>query len=199
MKRILNTLFTLCLAVTMTAQTAVSVLDDVAARFKKDGDVEIDFTIKNDNVPSAGKIKLSGEKFCLELDGMVVWFDGETMWTYVADNQEVNVTNPSATEVAKMNPYAFVTMYRNGYEVGYGKSTSDYYEINLAANDASKSIKNINLRISKTAKRLQYVALTSAHGTSEVQVSSYNSVKHSPSAFVFDKNKYKDVEVIDLR
>ncbi len=199
MKRIINTLFSLCLAVTMTAQTAVSVLDDVAAQFKKDGDVEIGFTIKTNNVPSAGNVKLSGDKFNLSLDGMVVWFDGETMWTYVADNQEVNITNPSATEVAKMNPYAFVTMYKNGYKVEFGKSTSAYYDINLTADDASKSITKINLKIAKATKRLQYVALTSAQGTSEVQVSSYKSVKHPSSAFVFDRKKYKSVEIIDLR
>ncbi len=183
----------------MTAQTAVSVLDDVSAQFKKDGDVEIGFTIKNDNAPSAGNIKISGQKFCLSLDGMVVWFNGETMWTYVAQNQEVNVTNPSASEVARMNPYAFVSIYKNGYTAAFGKSTANYYEINLTADDAAKSIKAIKLRVSKANKRLQYVALVSAHGTSEVQVQSYRTTSHSPSTFEFNKSHYKGVEVIDLR
>ncbi len=199
MKRFINTLFLLCLAVAMTAQTAVSVLDDVAAQFKQDGDVEIGFTIKNDNAPSAGNIKISGQKFCLSLDGMVVWFNGETMWTYVANNQEVNVTNPSASEVARMNPYSFVSIYKNGYIAAFGKSSADYHEINLTADEASKSIRSIKLRISKDKKRLQYVALTSAHGTSEVKVLSYNNTKLAPSTFEFDKTKYNGVEVIDLR
>ncbi len=199
MSRIINTLFLLLFSLAMQAQTAMEVLDGVADKFRKDGDVEIGFTLNPSSAPEAGLIKLAGEKFNLAVDGMVVWFDGTTMWTYVAENKEVNVTTPTATEVARMNPYAFVTMYKTGYKVAFGKSTSAYYDINLTTSDKGKNISRINLRVSKSNKQLQYVALHSESGVMEIKVNSYEAKRLPASTFTFDKTKYKDAEVIDLR
>ncbi len=199
MKRFVNILFFLLLSNFMWGQTAMDVLDGVADKFRKDGDVEIGFTLNPTATPAAGVIKLAGEKFNLAVDGMVVWFDGVTMWTYVAENQEVNVTTPTATEVARMNPYAFVSMYKTGYKVAFGKSAAAYYDINLTTSDEGKNISRIHLRVSKSNQQLQYVALHSESGVMEIKVNSYEVKRFPVSTFTFDKTKYRDAEVIDLR
>ena len=70
------------------AQTATDILDQSAAALKAAGDARIDFTANMDGSSGKGYIKLQGKKFVLNLGGMITWFDGKTMWSYVVKNEE---------------------------------------------------------------------------------------------------------------
>ena len=203
MKTILNKLITvLCLLfVSQSAfsQSAVGVLDKVAEKFKSGGDVVIGFTVNSKDASSDGTIKLSGQKFHIALTGMNIWFNGKTMWSYVEENMEVNVTNPTPAEVAKLNPYSFVTLYKSGYKTKFDKSTSVYHDIILTAVNNDKDFKNINVRINKSNMQLMYVKMQTENGSVEIKVNSYKSAKFKPDTFVFNKKKYPGVDIIDLR
>jgi outer membrane lipoprotein-sorting protein len=181
----------------MSAQTPMTVLDAVAADYNKRGDVEIVFTL---NSLSKGAIKLSGQKFNITVDGMIMWFNGTTLWTYVEENQEVNVTNPTDAEIAKINPYAFVSMYKSGYRAEFDKTETGLHHVVLKSTDAKKSFKQINLRISKTDNKLMSVVLTTRKDTLLViDIDSYKYMKFDDSKFVFNAKDYPGVDVIDLR
>lgn len=204
MKTLINRLLTIfCLLFVMQSafsQSAVAVLDKVAEKFKNGGDVLVGFSLNSREVPSSsGTIKLSGQKFYIELQGMKIWFNGKTMWSYVEDNMEVNVTNPTPAEVAKLNPYAFVTLYKSGYKTKFGKSTSKYYDIILSALSKDKDFKSINVRVGKSNHQLMYVKMQAEGSEVEIHVNSYKQAKFKPDTFVFDKKKYPEVDIIDLR
>ncbi len=187
----------LLMSLTVNAQTPMSVLDAVAADYKKKGDTEIAFTL---NSSSKGTIKLSGQKFNISLVDMTMWFNGETLWTYVKENQEVNVTNPTDAEIAKINPYAFVSMYRKGYKAEFGKVETGVHHIVLKSTDDKKTFQQIDLRILKASNTLKSVVLTTRRGTTlNIVVDSYKYIKFADSTFVFDAKKYPGVDVIDLR
>lgn len=185
------------MSLTVNAQTPMSVLDAVAADYKKKGDTEIAFTL---NSSSKGTIKLSGQKFNISLVDMTMWFNGETLWTYVKENQEVNVTNPTDAEIAKINPYAFVSMYKKGYKAEFGKVETGVHHIVLKSTDDKKTFQQIDLRILKASNTLKSVVLTTRRGTTlNIVVDSYKYIKFADSTFVFDAKKYPGVDVIDLR
>lgn len=187
----------LLISLSLSAQTPMSVLDAVASNYNKKGDTEIVFTL---NSSSKGTIKLSGQKFNISLVDMTMWFNGSTLWTYVKDNQEVNVTNPTDAEIAKINPYAFVSMYKKGYKAEFGKAETSVHHIVLKSTDKKKSFQQIDLRILKASNTLKSVLLTTGKGTMlDIVVDSYKYVKFADSTFVFDSKKYPDVDVIDLR
>lgn len=187
----------LLMSLTVNAQTPMSVLDAVAADYKKKGDTEIAFTL---NSSSKGTIKLSGQKFNISLVDMTMWFNGETLWTYVKENQEVNVTNPTDAEIAKINPYAFVSMYKKGYKAEFGKVETGVHHIVLKSADDKKTFQQIDLRILKASNTLKSVVLTTRRGTTlNIVVDSYKYIKFADSTFVFDAKKYPGVDVIDLR
>lgn len=187
----------LLMSLTVNAQTPMSVLDAVAADYKKKGDTEIAFTL---NSSSKGTIKLSGQKFNISLVDMTMWFNGETLWTYVKENQEVNVTNPTDAEIAKINPYAFVSMYKKGYKAEFGKVETGVHHIVLKSTDDKKTFQQIDLRILKASNTLKSVVLTTRRGTTlNIVVDSYKYIKFADSTFVFDAKKYPGVDVIDLR
>ena len=183
------------------AQSATSVLDKTAEKFKAAGGVKASFTMDAGAGPSSGIIKLQGNKFTIDIGGTyVVWFDGKDMWSYLKDNDEVNITNPTKSEIAKMNPYAFVDLYKKGYEVKMGKSTAKYYEVILKAKDKSSSLQNVKRHINKVNYQPIMIDMSSPKTANKIKINSYQTnLNFDPSTFVFNKKAYPSVEVIDLR
>ena len=200
-KRCLAFCITLIVAQTLMAQSATSILDKTAAKFKAAGGVKASFTMDAGSGPSSGTIKLQGNKFTIDIGGeYVVWFDGKDMWSYLKNNDEVNITNPTPSEIAKMNPYAFVNLYKKGYDVKMGKSTAKYYEVTLKAKDKSSSLQNVVLHINKVNYQPIMIDMSSPKTANLIKISSYQTnLNFDPSTFVFNKKKYPSAEVIDLR
>lgn len=189
-------LFTVTEAV--AADDAVKVLDKASAAFTKAGNVKIGFTATVNGSAASGNICLSGKKFYLNAGGVITWFDGKTLWNYVVNNEEVNVSYPSAKEVARMNPYSFLSLYKKGYKCTMGKSTASEYEVILSGQKSSEFTRVV-VRLSKKSYQPTYIKMESKTSM-EIKVSSYQTnQKFAASTFTFDKKKYPNVEVIDLR
>lgn len=203
MKQLYMFLVLFCLGIGQTqAQSAMSVLEKAAANFRKAGGVKIGYTYQVGDENGAGQIQLKGRKFVNHMDGQTIWFDGKTMWTYVPDNEEVNVTTPTQKELAKMNPYAFLSLYKKGYKATLrGKDSKQYYAVELTATDAKRSPKSILVHVNRTDYRLQYARLSLSSGeTLTVKVSSYAAKQTwTDSHFTFPKKSYPKAEIIDLR
>lgn len=182
------------------AENATKILDKTSETYKKSGDVKIGFTIEVGGQSSVGTIKLSGQKFCVTTGGNVAWFDGKTMWHYVKDNEEVNVTNPSEKEITKINPYAFLNIYKKGYKCKVIKTTDKEYYVTLSGKKGS-AYKTIEVHINKTSYQPTYVKMETAKRTTTVKVNSYlKNQKFDASEFTFaKKGEYKGAEIVDLR
>lgn len=180
------------------AQDAKKILDKAASAFTKSGNVKIGFSAVANGEKAGGSICISGKKFQLNTGDFICWFDGKTMWNYVVVNDEVNVSNPSAKEVARMNPYSFLSLYKKGYTCSMGKSTSYEYEVILKGQKSSE-FSRVTVRLSKKNYQPTYIK-TEAKTTLEIKVNSYaGNQKFAVSTFTFNEKKYPNVEVIDLR
>lgn len=195
-------------AASLSAQSqsaATKVLNEAAATFRKDGGVRVGYSYTMSNESGSGKIDLKGRKFLNRLDGQTVWFDGKTLWTYVHVNEEVNVTTPTQKELSKMNPYTFLSLYKKGYKAvlngKHGKSTKQYYAIELTATDSKRSPSYVLLHIDRTNHHLRYARLMLATGQNLViTINSYTAnQKFADSHFVYSAKSHPGVEVIDLR
>ena len=200
MRRIFLIWTALLVAVLLHAQNATSVLDKSAATLRAAGNVKIGFTLEVDGGASAGYIKLQRQKFVVNVGGSITWFDGKTMWTYVKANEEVNVTNPSADAVAKMNPYAFLSFYKKGYTVKMGKGTAKEHEVLLTGKSGSPYT-NVVVRINKSTQYPTFIKMTSSKGAvTTIRCNSFlTNQKYKDSTFQFNKKNYPDAEIVDLR
>ena len=200
MRRIFLIWTALLVAVMLHAQNATSVLDKSAATLRAAGNVKIGFTLEVDGGASAGYIKLQRQKFVVNVGGSITWFDGKTMWTYVKANEEVNVTNPSADVVAKMNPYAFLSFYKKGYTVKMGKGTAKEHEVLLTGKSGSPYT-NVVVRINKSTQYPTFIKMTSSKGAvTTIRCNSFlKNQKYKDSTFQFNKKNYPDAEIVDLR
>lgn len=182
------------------AWDAKSVLDKATSEFRKCPSVNVTFEVAIGDDTDTGTILLQGSKFYTQLSNTTTWFDGKTMWSYVKDNEEVNVTEPKSAQLAKMNPYAFIDMYKKGYDVSFGVNTKAYYEVVLTSTNSKNSIQKAIVRIDRFSYQPKYIMMGGSKAEIEIKVTSYKKgKKQADSTFRFNKSKYPNAEIIDLR
>lgn len=213
--RILNLYLLLFLFATLpvngqTDKQAKNVLDKTSAAFTQAKGIKAVFSIRNtskngDNAGSGeGTILLKGERFFLETEGTLTWFDGKTQWSYLTSSEEVNISNPTPEELQTINPYALLDMYRFGYNYKYNgikaKKGKQGYEVVLTPLDKKQDVRSITLFVSKSYQPLSIVIEQKDKAKSEITVMSYQTNQTlSDNTFRFDRTKYPEAEIIDLR
>lgn len=191
----------LSLALSVFAQKdkqAREVLDKTADALKQAEGVRATF-----GGTSQGTLLLKGERFYLSSGGIQSWFDGKTQWSYLEDSEEVNVSNPTPEELQTINPYALLSIYKNGYNYKYAgvksRNGKQGYEVILTP-EKKQDIASITLFVSKTYQPVYIKVEQSNKSVNEIMVNSYHT--HQPldnATFTFDKKKFPNAEVIDLR
>ena len=202
MKKILLFMFSVLSVVSVwAADDATKILDKAASTFKAAGGVTISYTYDLNGDKGKGTIKMHGKKFVNTFADHVIWFNGKTLWTLVKENEEVNVTTPTPKELAGINPYSFLNMYKSGYKASMGKSTATYYEVILKAISPSTSMKSVVVHILKKNYQPCYVKLATVDGIeNKISVTKYiTKQSFSADTFAFNPKKYPNVDVVDLR
>lgn len=177
---------------------ARQILDRTASALQQAGGIRATFEGSNN-----GTLLMKGEKFFLDCAGISIWFDGKTQWSYVSDNEEVTVSIPTPEELQGINPYALIQSYKNGYNYQYkGKHTQNGiigHEVKLIP-EHEQSLKSITLFV--TEKYLPiYIKVEQDNGMAdEIIITSCQTNQNlNDNVFVFDKKKYPNAEIIDMR
>lgn len=181
------------------AQTAKSVLDKAAAQLSR-GAVTVHFSAKGAMGNQSGTLVTQGNKFVLTSPKVRIWFDGKNEWALTQGSGEVNVTNPSAAEIASMNPMNFVNMYKRGYNASLSEKGNSY-EVHLTATNARSGIKEAYVTLSKSTHLPQNVRVRTGNSSwTSVTVSGLEVGKKKADAFFrFNAKDFPKVEVVDLR
>ena len=177
---------------------ARQILDRTASALQQAGGIQATFEGSNN-----GTLLMKGEKFFLDCAGISSWFDGKTQWSYVSDNEEVTVSIPTPEELQGINPYALIQSYKNGYNYQYkGKHTQNGiigHEVKLIP-EHEQSLKSITLFV--TEKYLPiYIKVEQDNGMADeiIITTCQTNQKLNDNVFVFDKKKYPNAEIIDMR
>jgi outer membrane lipoprotein-sorting protein len=152
---------------------------------------------------SEGTFTLKGNKFVLELEEMKAWFDGKTQWSYVLQNNEVSITEPTEKELAETNPMAILSGFKTKCLIRFSakiKSDQNYF-IEMIPRDKKNDITKIDVQVNKTNRNLFSIKLTNRNGSiSTLTLTDFQKgLNVSDHLFVFNANKYKGVVVNDLR
>jgi len=151
-----------------------------------------------------GEIKVKGQKFTVNLGSQVIFNDGKTVWTYLKDENEVNVSDYKEDDDA-LSPTKIYSMYKSGYKylhVGVEKINKVSFDmIELVPENKNKPYFKIKLWISKKDKSISKWRIFEKNGNRyNYLVSNFiPNLKFEDVNFVFDKAKYEGVEVVDLR
>ena len=212
MKKYIVTCILILLVIPVFSQQkeAKDILDKVSYSIQNSGSVRFGFDIdvldQSQLVGNyQGNINLKGNKFVLETEEVTTWFDGETQWTYNKDNNEVNISNPTEEEIQSINPYALLSIYKNGYSYKLG-NTKNFQgnavtEIQLKSVNDTQDLDALNIYVNSKNYQLVYLEAKLKDGThNKITIKDYkNGLNYPDKDFIFDKAKYPNIEVIDLR
>lgn len=198
MKRLCLLLITILLSTVTFAQTAKSVLDKAAANITVKTGVQANFKMTGCMGNTSGTIAVKGKKFHATTPQAIVWFDGKTQWTYMKNNDEVNVTTPTEAQLQTINPYNFINLYKNGYDYTLNKSGKDYV-VHLTALSKDKKIRELFVTINKTSYHPTQVKLLQGTKWTIFDIKDLKKQNIPDSQFRFNAKDFPHAEVIDLR
>ena len=212
MRNYILILFTFALSQPLFSQgnNAKDVLDKTSEAFRGAGGVKAEFTIQVFNgeqsvAATKGIIQLKNNKFVLETEEAIVWFDGETQWSYLIEPDEVNISNPTEDELQSINPYALLSIYQKGFTPRLGSLKSfqskPIDEVILTAGNKQQDISQLILYVTKNTRQPLFIRVDMRDGTrNEIVITAYRTgLAYTDSTFMFDRKKYPDAEIIDLR
>lgn len=180
------------------ASQARSILDKAASVIGRKGGATANFSISGKYGNSSGTIAIKGNKFRATTPDAIVWYDGKTEWTYIKKNEEVNVSTPTEAQQQAMNPYKFITIYKNGFNLSMTSTASDH-NIHLVAQNQSRTIKEMYIIVDKRTNLPKQVKMRQQNGWSTINISNFKAVNQSDATFRFNSMDFPHAEVIDLR
>ena len=198
MKRLCFLITTVLLCTTTFAQTAKSVLDKAAANISVKSGVQASFKMSGSMGTTSGTIAVKGKKFHATTPQAIVWFDGKTQWTYMKNNDEVNVTTPTETQLQAINPYNFINLYKNGYTATLNKSGKDYV-VHLTASSKDKKIREMFISVNKSSYHPTQVKLLQGTKWTIFDITDLKKQNIPDTQFRFNAKDFPQAEVIDLR
>ena len=158
--------------------------------------------MENTSDTVSGSIILSRDKYKLELPDNVVWFNGEISWNYLPVEKEVTITKPDRNDNSfQSRPSAIFSLYKTGYKNRLIEERAESYIIDLYPEEIRSDFVRVRLTIGKSSLDLKSLEYKNKDGIIiTLDVREYN-LKQKPerSTFTFNPEKYKGVEIIDMR
>ena len=189
---------------------AGKILDQMSAKYQALKAFQATFTQTLEN-PGAkvkqnlnGDIVVSGQKFRLKISGQEVINDGKTTWTYLKNENEVNISD-SDPDTQEMSPSQIYTMYKKGYKYAYIQQLQEGGEaldvIELSPENRQNDVFKVRLKIRKKDTSVKSWQMFKKNGNQYTFL--IKNFKPNPptdaGTFAFDKAKFKGVKVVDLR
>lgn len=187
---------------------AVTILDNFSSAVLSAPSVSMKFImITDDQVEKtrdtiAGSIILSKDSYKLELPDNIIWYNGETSWSYLPAEKEVTITRPDKNDDSfEVHPSSIFTMYKKGYKCRLLEERKDSYLIDLYPEEINNELIRVRLTIRKPSLDLTGLEYKRRDGiTITLTVKDFNLKQVTdPGMFRFIPEKFKDVEVIDMR
>jgi len=157
------------------------------------------------NQSKTGSFSMKGTKYRISLQGQEIICDGKTIWTYVKDNNEVQISNYNPNEQTISPAKLFTNFYDKEYKYKYvgakkvGSKNMDVIE--LVPTAGNKQFSKVELMVDQASSTISGGSITEKNGNHYT----YTISNFTPNAniadnqFTFDTKAYKGVEVVDLR
>ncbi len=190
---------------------AKTILDNVTKKVNSFKSMKANFSL---NLTSAnGKTKQSksgtflmkGSKYRINIQGQEIICDNKTVWTYIKENNEVQINNYNPNEQT-ISPTKLITnFYDKEYKYKYmgtkksGGKNCDAIE--LTPINTSKQFSKVEILVDKASGTIAGGSITEKNGNNYTYTIS-NFVSNAPvedKLFSFDPKAYKGIEIVDLR
>ncbi|MGI6223336.1 MAG: LolA-like putative outer membrane lipoprotein chaperone [Prevotella sp.] len=195
-------LFSFCFLISVASfaqneKQARKVLDKASAIISNRSGAKANFAVYSNKVKTTGSIAIKGNKFQVTTPQAIVWYNGKTQWSYMKQNNEVNISNPNQSQRAQMNPYVFVNCYKKGYKMNM-KDVGNSKEIHLTAT-SKNSIPQMYIIVDDRTGVPSHVKMKINGSWTTIVISNFKKANLSDSYFNFNAKEFPHAELIDLR
>ena len=191
------------------ADKAEALLDKAVSAIKADAGVQMNFTIRmsdssgEEMFDEKGVLKMDGDKFTLLTDAMKLWCDGTAQWSYLAQNNEIYISEPNADDARAFSPVHLMELYKHGYRcvVDEKLATATEDAVTMTAIARGNDIKKVTVLLNKKSKQpARLVVLYDNGTTASIKVDSYKGkCKFSAKEFRCREKNFPGAEVVDMR
>lgn len=196
---LLNMLLLFCMGVfAQNSQQAMKVLNKTAAVVGRKGGAQADFTVSGKKTGTqTGTIAIKGNMFQARTKKAIIWYNGKTQWSYLKMTNEVNISTPNEAKRMSMNPYTFISMYKNGYNLSMTTKGGNYV-VHMVAQNQKRSVPEAYITISKSYKP-SVVRMRQGNDWTTIYVNNFVAKNQPNSKFTFNAKDFPKADVIDLR
>ncbi len=181
------------------ATEARKVLDKTASVVSNKGGAQANFTLSGRKSSAiSGTIAIKGSKFNARTKEAIVWYDGKTQWSWLKSTNEVNISTPTEAQRMKMNPYTFITMYKQGYNLSMSTQGKNYV-VHMVAQNKQRTVQEVYLTISKQSYVPSQIKMREGQKWTTIDISNFKTANLSNSTFTFNAKDFPKAEIIDLR
>ncbi|AUP77531.1 LolA family protein [Flavivirga eckloniae] len=210
MRRIITYLFIACAFNGIAQNKAKTLLNEVSQKVKSYENISIDFkytlenTSENIKQETRGDVIMKGEKYKLNILGVIRLFNGKTLYTISPEDEEVTISSESNSEEDAITPSKMLSFYEDGYmyalDIEQNIKGRKIQYIKLTPIDSNSEIKYILLGIDSQTKHVYNLIQLGKNGTkTTLTVNSFKTNEPlSKSLFTFDANKYTDYYINKL-
>jgi outer membrane lipoprotein-sorting protein len=151
----------------------------------------------NTSEETNGEVYINGEKYRMELDGNIIIYDGQKLYTVNNTDEEVKISSVDE-EDNTISPSKMLTFFEEGYnykwDIEQNQKGRIIQYIKLIPIDTNADYKNVLLGTDKYTKNISNVIYTMNNGTrTEIKIYSFKTDQPlSENLFKFDKSKYLD-------
>ncbi len=188
-----------------------AILDELMAKARTWNSFEADFSSRLQStrdkldVQQQGQMKVKGNRFRLQLDKNTIINDGNTMYTYSKESNEVTLSDPSEMD-QELDPSKLFTQYEKGFKSQFVEErTENGTTVQVVKlfplEPAKKPYHTVVLTVDKAKKEPRKIEVLYKDGN-HVTYTLDRFVANPELAdglFAFDKSKYPGVEVNDMR
>ncbi|MBS1771596.1 MAG: outer membrane lipoprotein carrier protein LolA [Bacteroidetes bacterium] len=151
-----------------------------------------------------GTFYMKGPKYKIEISGQEIICDNKTVWTYMKETKEVQVSNFNPNEQTISPTKLFTNFYDKEYAYKYiGERTMSGKKcdiIELVPTNKSKQFTKVELAVDKTSTIVGGNIWEKNGNSYQYEVSGFTpNANLADDMFSFDTKKHPGVEVVDLR
>lgn len=196
-----------------TAAQTATILDRVSAQYNSYKTIQTDFTFRyfrNDQDQTGqseqGMLLLdqTDGKYRISTATQELISDGKSQWAVLKEADEVQITEVGAQE-GSITPFNIFSFFKEGFtqkELGDVKEGSlQLAVIELTPTDTRRNYSKIQVRVIKSSNQLHDVTIYDKN-KSRYSYSIQNLKANpalAPEKFIFDKNEFPGMEIVDLR
>ncbi|MCQ2321042.1 MAG: outer membrane lipoprotein carrier protein LolA [Bacteroidales bacterium] len=188
-------------AQTMANQLVKNTIDNINKH--KNVEFVFDYDMSNETIAvtesASGTAYMQGEAYKMEIEGQQIISDGKTLWTYLIDDEEVMVSNPTDDDNI-ITPIKMLTTYDKDYTIKYGKSNEKGIKVVEMSNPKGEFSK-VTLKINEAKLEIVSATISNRSGdafTIRIKKTVFDQDLDA-KFFTFDEKAHPKVDVIDMR